>query len=415
MGGVSMEWKEVRLGDIADVQTGPFGSQLHKSDYIAEGIPCIMPTNIGPHLNFIVDGIAHVSEVDANRLSRHLTEIGDIIYARRGDIEKCAYVTTNEEKWLCGTGCLKIRCNNEVNSRFIAYLLSTAECKKWITGNAVGTTMLNLSKGILSNLPLLVPSHEDQRRIASILSSLDRKIELNNKINADLEEMAQAIFKNWFVDFEPFKDGKFVDSELGMIPEGWKVGRADVFYQINIGKTPPRKEHKWFSTNPADKIWVSIANMGNSGIFISDSSEYLTKEAVDRHNIIMVPRNTILLSFKLTVGRVAIADKELTTNEAIARFILSDDKYMEYLYLYLKKYDYNSLGSTSSIATAVNSKTIKGMQMLQPSDKVIDAFHIQVNPIFEKIRSLTKENSRLSTLRDTLLPRLMSGELEIQE
>ena len=339
MGGVSMEWKEVRLGDIADVQTGPFGSQLHKSDYIAEGIPCIMPTNIGPHLNFIVDGIAHVSEVDANRLSRHLTEIGDIIYARRGDIEKCAYVTTNEEKWLCGTGCLKIRCNNEVNSRFIAYLLSTAECKKWITGNAVGTTMLNLSKGILSNLPLLVPSHEDQRRIASILSSLDRKIELNNKINADLEEMAQAIFKNWFVDFEPFKDGKFVDSELGMIPEGWKVGRADDFYQINIGKTPPRKEHKWFSTNPADKIWVSIANMGNSGIFISDSSEYLTKEAVDRHNIIMVPRNTILLSFKLTVGRVAIADKELTTNEAIARFILSDDKYMEYLYLYLKNFD----------------------------------------------------------------------------
>lgn len=415
MGGVSMEWKEVRLGDIADVQTGPFGSQLHKSDYIAEGIPCIMPTNIGPHLNFIVDGIAHVSEVDANRLSRHLTEIGDIIYARRGDIEKCAYVTTNEEKWLCGTGCLKIRCNNEVNSRFIAYLLSTAECKKWITGNAVGTTMLNLSKGILSNLPLLVPSHEDQRRIASILSSLDRKIELNNKINADLEEMAQAIFKNWFVDFEPFKNGKFVDSELGMIPEGWKVGRADDFYQINIGKTPPRKEHKWFSTNPADKIWVSIANMGNSGIFISDSSEYLTKEAVDRHNIIMVPRNTILLSFKLTVGRVAIADKELTTNEAIARFILSDDKYMEYLYLYLKNFDYNSLGSTSSIATAVNSKTIKGMQMLQPSDKIIDAFHIQVNPIFEKIRSLTKENSRLSLLRDTLLPRLMSGELEVPE
>ena len=155
--------------------------------------------------------------------------------------------------------------------------------------------------------------------------------------------------------------------------------------------------------------------MGNSGIFISDSSEYLTQEAVDSHNIIMVPRNTILLSFKLTVGRVAIADKELTTNEAIARFILSDDKYMEYLYLYLKKFDYNSLGSTSSIATAVNSKTIKGMQMLQPSDKVIDAFHIQVNPIFEKIRSLTKENSRLSLLRDTLLPRLMSGELEVPE
>ena len=301
--------------------------------------------------------------------------------------------------------------NEKANTYYLSALLSTMHLER-LSGQSAQP---GLAVGTLSVQEINLPSLEAQRSIASILSSLDRKIELNNKINADLEEMAQAIFKNWFVDFEPFKDSKFVDSELGMIPEGWKVGRADDFYQINIGKTPPRKEHKWFSTNPADKIWVSIANMGNSGIFISDSSEYLTKEAVDRHNIIMVPRNTILLSFKLTVGRVAIADKELTTNEAIARFILSDDKYMEYLYLYLKNFDYNSLGSTSSIATAVNSKTIKGIQMLQPSDKIIDAFHIQVNPIFEKIRSLTKENSRLSSLRDTLLPRLMSGELEVPE
>lgn len=218
-----------------------------------------------------------------------------------------------------------------VDRRFFYYYL------KFATGGFLGalngSVMVHITKSSMEKMIIRIPKKlEDQRRIASILSSLDRKIELNNKINADLEEMAQAIFKNWFVDFEPFKDGKFVDSELGMIPEEWKVGRADDFYQINIGKTPPRKEHIWFSTNPADKIWVSIANMGNSGIFISDSSEYLTKEAVDRHNIIMVPRNTILLSFKLTVGRVAIADKELTTNEAIARFILSDDKYMEYLY-----------------------------------------------------------------------------------
>ena len=299
--------------------------------------------------------------------------------------------------------------NGKCPLNLLGFILNNMNISPYVTGCA----QPKLNQENLRNIEIELPSHIDS--IASILSSLDRKIELNNKINADLEEMAQAIFKNWFVDFEPFKDGKFVDSELGMIPEGWKVGRADDFYQINIGKTPPRKEHKWFSTNPADKIWVSIANMGNSGIFISDSSEYLTKEAVDSYNIIMVPRNTILLSFKLTVGRVAIADKELTTNEAIARFILSDDKYMEYLYLYLKNFDYNSLGSTSSIATAVNSKTIKGMQMLQPSDKIIDAFHIQVNPIFEKISSLTKENSRLSLLRDTLLPRLMSGEIEVPE
>ena len=387
MGGVSMEWKEDVLGNVLEVKYGKDHKKLADGQYPVYGSGGLM------------------RYVDSK-----LYDGPSILIPRKGTLNNIMFVES--PFWTVDTMFWSIINTDKVDPKFLFYSI----CKRDFASMNVGSAVPSMTVNILNDIQISYPKNiEDQRRIASILSSLDRKIELNNKINADLEEMAQAIFKNWFVDFEPFKDGKFVDSELGMIPEGWKVGRADDFYQINIGKTPPRKEHQWFSTTPADKIWVSIANMGNSGIFISDSSEYLTKEAVDRHNIIMVPRNTILLSFKLTVGRVAIADKELTTNEAIARFILSDDKYMEYLYLYLKKYDYNSLGSTSSIATAVNSKTIKGMQMLQPSDKVIDAFHIQVNPIFEKIRSLTKENSRLSLLRDTLLPRLMSGELEVPE
>lgn len=387
MGGVSMEWKEDVLGSVLEVKYGKDHKKLADGQYPVYGSGGLM------------------RYVDSK-----LYDGPSILIPRKGTLNNIMFVES--PFWTVDTMFWSIINTDKVDPKFLFYSI----CKRDFASMNVGSAVPSMTVNILNDIQISYPKNiEDQRRIASILSSLDRKIELNNKINADLEEMAQTIFKNWFVDFEPFKDGKFVDSELGMIPEGWKVGRADDFYQINIGKTPPRKEHKWFSTNPADKIWVSIANMGNSGIFISDSSEYLTKEAVDRHNIIMVPRNTILLSFKLTVGRVAIADKELTTNEAIARFILSDDKYMEYLYLYLKKYDYNSLGSTSSIATAVNSKTIKGMQMLQPSDKIIDAFHIQVNPIFEKIRSLTKESSRLSTLRDTLLPRLMSGELEVPE
>lgn len=357
----------------------------------------------------------YIAEEDYDKwMVRGFPKVGDVILTTEAPLGEVALLKEEKVALAQRIVCLRGK-DNVLDNTYLKYYLQSGKGQKSLSARESGTTVTGIKQAELRRVDIEYPAYDDQRRIASILSSLDRKIELNNKINADLEEMAQAIFKNWFVDFEPFKDGKFVDSELGMIPEEWKVGRADDFYQINIGKTPPRKEHKWFSTNPADKIWVSIANMGNSGIFISDSSEYLTKEAVDRHNIIMVPRNTILLSFKLTVGRVAIADKELTTNEAIARFILSDDKYMEYLYLYLKNFDYNSLGSTSSIATAVNSKTIKGMQMLQPSDKIIDAFHIQVNPIFEKIRSLTKENSRLSLLRDTLLPRLMSGELEVPE
>ena len=411
-----MEWKEVTLGEITNLVIDYRGKTPLKlgSSWSDSGYRALSAKNIKTGQIVAEDSIRFVDEELYRKWMKDEVNRGDILITSEAPFGQI-YYWDSDEKIVLSQRLFDVRLNDEVCHKYVYYFMTSHRYQKDLEGRATGTTVTGLRQPELLKSTILLPPLSAQRSIASILSSLDRKIELNNKINADLEEMAQAIFKNWFVDFEPFKDGKFVDSELGMIPEGWKVGRADDFYQINIGKTPPRKEHKWFSTNPADKIWVSIANMGNSGIFISDSSEYLTKEAVDSHNIIMVPRNTILLSFKLTVGRVAIADKELTTNEAIARFILSDDKYMEFLYLYLKKYDYNSLGSTSSIATAVNSKTIKGMQMLQPSDKIIDAFHIQVNPIFEKIRSLTKENSRLSLLRDTLLPRLMSGELEVPE
>lgn len=406
-----MEWK---LKDLTVDGKGSYGIGAPAIPYQEDKLTYLRITDINDDgsLNF-----SDLKSVDAEDAEKYILKENDIVFARTGNSTGRSYFYEKQHGTFVYAGFLiKFSLDpNKVNPRILKYYTHSKPYFDWVNSFDTGATRGNINAKTYGDMEIELPSRKVQDKIVSILSSLDRKIELNNKINADLEEMAQAIFKNWFVDFEPFKDGKFVDSELGMIPEGWKVGRADDFYQINIGKTPPRKEHKWFSTNPADKIWVSIANMGNSGIFISDSSEYLTKEAVDRHNIIMVPRNTILLSFKLTVGRVAIADKELTTNEAIARFILSDDKYMEYLYLYLKNFDYNSLGSTSSIATAVNSKTIKGMQMLQPSDKIIDAFHIQVNPIFEKIRSLTKENSRLSLLRDTLLPRLMSGELEVPE
>jgi len=415
MGGVSMEWKEVTLGDLCEISSS---KRIFAKEYQSDGVPFYRGKEIIAKQKG--NAISNELFISRNRYEEIKARYGvpqqrELLLTSVGTLG-VPYVIKEEEFYFKDGNLTWFRHFNGLDVEYLYYWFLSPYGKNEINTKAIGSTQKALTIDSLSKFDIKIPANlDDQRRIASILSSLDRKIELNNKINADLEEMAQAIFKNWFIDFEPFKDGKFVDSELGMIPEGWKVGRADDFYQINIGKTPPRKENKWFSTNPADKIWVSIANMGNSGIFISDSSEYLTKEAVDRHNIIMVPRNTILLSFKLTVGRVAIADKELTTNEAIARFILSDDKYMEYLYLYLKNFDYNSLGSTSSIATAVNSKTIKGMQMLQPSDKIIDAFHIQVNPIFEKIRSLTKENSRLSLLRDTLLPRLMSGELEVPE
>ena len=193
------------------------------------------------------------------------------------------------------------------------------------------------------------------------------------------------------------------------------ICRAEEYFDIAIGKTPPRKEHQWFTTNPTDVTWVSISDMGNCGTYIRRSSEQLTKEAVEKFNIKIVPSNTILLSFKLTVGRIAITHGEMTTNEAIAHFKTDKTFINEYLYCYLKDFNYQTMGSTSSIATAVNSKIIKAMPFIIPTDDEISRFHAIAGSMFEQILSNQLENESLAEIRDTLLPKLMSGELDVSE
>lgn len=189
--------------------------------------------------------------------------------------------------------------------------------------------------------------------------------------------------------------------------------RMDEFFDITIGKTPPRKEKQWFSHDDKDCVWVSIADMGSCGTFISRSSEYLTKEAVDRYKIKVVPDNTVIISFKLTVGRIAITAGEITTNEAIAHFNVSRNDIVEYLYCYLKLFNFASLGSTSSIGIAVNSKTIKAMNFVVPCEKELQEFCNYVKPMFEKIKKNHFEIYNLESLRDSLLPKLMSGEIDV--
>lgn len=220
------------------------------------------------------------------------------------------------------------------------------------------------------------------------------------RLNNNLEEQVLALYRHTFIDDDN---------------PNRKICRADEYFDITIGKTPPRKEPQWFSTNPNDITWVSISDMGNCGLYISNSSEQLTSEAVQKHNVKIVPDNTVLLSFKLTVGRVAITNGEMTTNEAIAHFKTDKKEINEYLYCYLKTFNYQTMGSTSSIATAVNSKIIKGMPFVIPTNEEIIGFHSVAAPMFEKIKANQLENANLVSLRDALLPKLMSGDIDVSE
>lgn len=255
-----------------------------------------------------------------------------------------------------------------------------------------------VQQSVLEELELSVPDLDEQRRIGDFLARIDEKIALNDRINDNLQQQVMALYRQMFIE---------------NTSAARRVCRADEYFDISIGKTPPRKEPQWFSENPADCVWVAISDMGSCGLFIANSSEYLTHEAVEKFNVKVVPDNTVLLSFKLTVGRIAITDGEMTTNEAIAHFKTNKPKINEYLFCYLKNFNYQTMGSTSSIATAVNSKIIKGMPFVVPTDSELEAFHGFAGPIFAMIKSNQRENNRLATLRDTLLPKLMSGEIDV--
>ena len=198
--------------------------------------------------------------------------------------------------------------------------------------------------------------------------------------------------------------------------ENWTEGRADSYYEIGIGKTPPRKEPEWFSDVKADNhVWLSIKDMGEAGAYSLDSSEYLTDAAVNAKNVRKVPAGSVLLSFKLTVGRVKIAGCNMTTNEAIACFASDDKRKLAYAYPYLRSFDYGKLGSTSSIATAVNSKTVKAMPFAMPGDLELSEFYLSTKPIYEQLLATAKESRFLAQLRDVLLPKLMSGEIDVSK
>jgi len=276
-----------------------------------------------------------------------------------------------------------------------------------------GSAQPKFNKTDFRSLKIPVPPLQEQKAIAATLSCLDDKIELNNRMNQTLEEMAQAIFKSWFVDFDPFQDGEFVDSKLGRIPKGWGVGRLDDFFDISIGKTPPRKESQWFTKNKKDVNWVSISDMGKSGVYVFKTAEKLTEEAIKKFRIKTVPENTVLLSFKLTVGRVSFTNHEMVTNEAIAHIKTKDKTINEYLYCYLKSFNYERLGNTSSIAKAVNSKVIKAMPIIIPNGGILEKYNNIASELFLQIKKNETQNHLLKQLRNTLLPKLMSGEVRV--
>ena len=333
---------------------------------------------------------------------------GDILYSEiRPANKRFCFVDFEPKDYIASTKLMVLRAHEDVDPQYLYQILRSNDtlAQLQMLAESRSGTFPQITYSELSNIMVSLPSQKAQKNIVSILSSLDRKIELNNKINADLEEMAQAVFKNWLVDFEPFKDGKFVDSELGMIPEGWKVGTLEDIAEITMGQSPAGN-----SLNENREGMIFYQGSSDFG-FRFPSIRVFTTEPKR-----LAVANSVLFSVRAPVGDINVAKEECCIGRGVAsiKSKYGHDSYLFYTMKSLHKL-FDSFDGEGTVFGSINKKTLSAIQILLPSDGIVEQFNNIASSFDDRIRSLSDENSRLSLLRDTLLPRLMSGELEVPE
>lgn len=450
---MSSEWQRTTLGAICDaqggaIQTGPFGSQLHTSDYKEVGIPVVMPTNIGDG-GIVTDGIARISNEDVERLQQHKLQIDDIVFSRRGDVTKNALVRSHEVGWLCGTGCLKVRFGKQslANAKFISYCLRLPETKDWLIRHAVGATMPNLNTAILSAVPIALPPLTAQKEIAAVLGAFDDRIALLRETNATLEAIAQALFKSWFVDFDPvrakmagrapegmdevtaamFPDA-LEETELGVVPKGWKLVPFGDLLSHTIGGD-------WGSDAPDEKNDTRVAIIRGTDIpdlqsgganrvpIRYTSAKKLASRAIQDGDIVLevsggskdqptgrslYMTEALLQKFECPVEPASFCRLFRPTNSGLGVLL---SQHLTFIYAAGKTWEYQN--QSTGIANFQTTHFLEKELVAVPAVEVLELFASLVRPIVDRVHAA--QISELAELRDTLLPRLISGQLRLPE
>ena len=418
-----MIWRETTLGEVCDevggiIQTGPFGSQLHESDYSPDGIPVVMPKDIIEG-RIATDSVARVSPEHVERLSRHKLRSGDIVYGRRGDIGRQALIRPEQEGWMCGTGCLRLGFGEAVlNPLFLHYYLRQDDVVSWITNQAVGATMPNLNTGILRTVPVRFPLLPVQRRIAGILSAYDELMENSQRRIRLLEAMARALYREWFVHFRFPGHEKHprVASPLGDIPQGWEVASIDdVCARVTDGShhSPKSVEeglpmasskdmHDWgLNLDTARLISPKdFADLVRNDCKPKKNDVLITKDGANYLKYIFVARaeqEVVLLS------SVAMLRPNARINPHLLAAILKEPENKGRLRNYV----------TGAAIPRVVLKDFKRFELLLPSKEVQTAWAKIAEPMTEQIWRLIDQIQNLRRTRDLLLPRLLSGQVNL--
>ena len=405
-----MEWKEVRLGDVCEIKHG----FAYKGKYFSDTPTCDILVTPG---NFTLSGGFKLDKpkfYNGPVEKDYILSKGDLIVTMTDlskNIDTLGYsALVPEVKGLTfhhnqRIGLVENIANN-VDKYFLYWIMRTPAYQSFIATHSSGTTVHHTSPKGIGNYVFKLPPLDDQRRIASILSSLDRKIELNNKINADLEEMAQAIFKNWFVDFEPFKDGKFVDSELGMIPEGWRVGSPYEYVKVVYGA--PYKSAK-FNDNGEGLPLIRIRDLKDC------NPQFYTPEILPQTEYVNM--GDIVAGMDAEFVPHIWKGKTGLLNQRVCKLMPQQTSISNLFVLYLMKPELEFVQSykTGTTVSHLGKADIDKFVVVLPPLEVVEECSKLLDSILQRIKNISAESRNLSTLRDTLLPRLMSGELEIPE
>ena len=384
---------QTTLGDLVEsgegfIQTGPFGSQLHAHDYVENGIPVVMPQQLGD--NEISEyGIAQINEQDRDRLIRHVMRVGDIVFSRRGDVTRRAYITGKEDGWLCGTGCLLLRLNHpQCDNRYLVRFLGLHETRSYLTQHAIGATMPNLNQRILASVPVVLPPRDHQERIIGVISAYDDLIENNRRRIRLLEQAARLIYKEWFVHLR-FPGHEHVKIKDG-VPKGWDMKTLGDLVEVTKGRN--------ITKNSAKDGSVPVVAGGLSPAYYHD-----TANAVG-------PVITISAS-GANAGYVNLYYEDIWASDCSYISSTSTDR-LYYLYSLLKSKQREIFGFQKGAAQPhVYPKDLKRLPLLVPKDIIVSMFEESVADNFRQVKVLVEQNKLLVQARDLLLPRLMSGNI----
>ncbi len=408
--------EEVKLGTLTNRKIG-YGI-VQPGASVSGGIPVIKVNNIISGLRR-VEELETTSKDNAAKYSRTKLVGGELIISVVGTIGKTAIVPIS----FAGCNLVRATClidiKDEQLTSWVKYYIDSPQGQRYIHENLNTTVQPTLNVKSLVDMPIPMYSLEYMKEAVSILKSLDDKIELNRKINANLEAQAQALFKSWFVDFEPFKDQPFVESELGMIPEGWRVvSLEEMTSKFGTGLNP----RKNFKLGEGTNYYVTIKNMGNNRVYLDEKCDKVTDDAIEKINKrSKLQAGDLLFSGIGTIGRVALiteTPQNWNTSESIFNMHPAENISSEFLYVLLLSdvfQQYVKVHAQGGVQQGIRMASLKEYKMAIPNDKLMRKFEEKIIPQISSIKYKDKENDHLASLRDTLLPRLMSGELKVNE